>query len=345
MARAGVMLFTGAGFSRAARTHDDTHLPLAFELRDLLWRIAFPDRAVDTGSSLGDTYGVAVRQNQRAVRELLHTRLEVDSRTLPSFYEAWFSAPWSRIYTVNIDTLDEAVNACFDLPRRLEVVSGFDDEAAPTESVLQCVHLNGRLSDFPETTFSFRQYGERTATRDFWYHQLVRQMNGQAVVFVGTELDEPPLWQHLELRGARGRRLRELRPGSYLVSPSLSAARAAMLEEFNINWVEMDAERFATEVLLPMSEEFASGLRSVSSREAPQRADELLQSLSELRLEPASDTREFLLGREPVWADFGDDGYAILRQFDADLYANIENEPSGVVVLTGQPDQASPRPS
>ena len=36
-----------------------------------------------------------------------------------------------------------------------------------------------------------------------------------------------------------------------------------------------------------------------------------------------------------MWADFGDDGYAILRQFDADLYANIENEPSGVVVLTG----------
>src|SRR5690348_15985960 len=99
-------------------------------------------------------------------------------------------------------------------------------------------------------------------------------MNGQAVVFVGTQLDEPPLWQHLELRGTRGRRLRELRPGSYLVSPTLPDARAAMLEEFNITWVQMDAEIFADEVLSSLTAEFGSGQRVISRREAPQRADE-----------------------------------------------------------------------
>jgi hypothetical protein len=154
------MLFTGAGFSRAARTREGANLPLAGELRDLLWKIAFPGSEVDPRSSLGDTYGVAVRQNQGAVRELLQRHLEVDSETLPDFYVPWFAAPWSRVFTVNMDTLDEAVAARFDLPRSLEIVSGFDDEAAPAESVLQSVHLNGRLSDFPETTFSFRQYGE-----------------------------------------------------------------------------------------------------------------------------------------------------------------------------------------
>jgi hypothetical protein len=335
LSRASVMLFTGAGFSRQARTREGQNLPLAAELRDLLWEIAFPGTEVDARSSLGDTYGVAVRQRASAVREVLRQRLEVDSRSLPGFYETWFATPWTRVFTVNMDTLHEAVDAAFDLPRRLEVLSGFDDAAAPTETALQCVHLNGRLEDFPETTFSFRQYGERTVTRDFWYHQLVRQMNGQAVVFVGTELDEPPLWQHLELRGVRGRRLRELRPGSYLVSPSLSAARAAMLEEYNISWVEMDAEAFAQEVLTAMPEAIDAGHRSVTRRESPQRADELLQSLSEVRLEPAADTREFLLGREPVWADLGDDGYAIVRSFEMGLAEELESESARVVVLTG----------
>ena len=197
------------------------------------------------------------------------------------------------------------------------------------------MHLNGQLADFPDTTFSLRQYGERTATRDFWYHQLIRQMNGQAVVFVGAQLDEPPLWQHLELRGSRGRRLRELRPGSYLVSPTLSSARAAILEEYNIAWVEMDAETFAQDVLAPMQAEFEAGHTAVRRREAPQRADQLVQSLSELRLEPSEDTREFLLGREPTWADLGDDGYAIVRAFETDLAEEFEAGESRIMLFTG----------
>jgi hypothetical protein len=329
------MLFAGAGFSHGARNHEGQCIPLVSELRDLLWDIAFPGRAREESSSLGDTYAVAVRQNETQVRQLLEGRLTVDPAGVPDYYERWFAAPWTRIYTVNLDTLEEAVSRRFDLPREIEVVSGFDDESAPTESSLQSVHLNGRLTDFPATTFSFRQYGERTARRDYWYHQLVRQMNGQAVVFVGTTLDEPPLWQHLELRGKRGRRVRELRPGSYLVSPSLPAARAAMLEEFNIDWIEMDAEEFAVDVLARFAEECEAGLRIVARREAPRREDQPLRPVSELRLEAAQDTREYLLGREPVFADFGDEGYAITRMFEDDLLDSVNAHPSGILLVTG----------
>jgi tetratricopeptide (TPR) repeat protein len=335
ISRGSAMLFTGAGFSMAARNRDGENLPSTRQLRDDLWEIAFPGTPVDERSSLGDTYAVAVRQHERAVGELLRLRLDADPRTLPGFYETWFAMPWTRVFTVNLDTLHEAVDAHFATPRRLEIVSGFDDASAPTEVALQCVHLNGRLADFPETTFSFRQYGDRTAARDYWYHHLVRQMNGQAVVFVGTELDEPPLWQHLQLRGARGRRLRELRPGSYLVSPTLAAARAAMLAEFNIAWVQMDAETFAEEVLAGMREASEQGHRSLVRRGAPQRADRLLRAVGELRLEPASDTREFLWGREPVWGDFGDAGYAILRAFEPELVGELQTGLSRLVLLTG----------
>src|SRR6266699_812511 len=109
VSRAGVMLFTGAGFSLAASTPSGEQLPLSRELRDSLWNIAFPGDPVDGRSTLGDTYAVAVRQHQSAVGDLLERTLTVDPRTLPEFYAHWFSFPWTRVFTVNIDTLHEAV--------------------------------------------------------------------------------------------------------------------------------------------------------------------------------------------------------------------------------------------
>lgn len=333
--RAGIVLFTGAGFSSGARNRGGDSLPTGLQLRDALWPIAFPGRELDDRSSLGDTFGVALRQNQGATNDLLERVLTVDPESLPDYYQIWFAAPWSRAYTVNMDTLDLAVARRFDLPRELLSVSGLDDDSVPTETRLQCVHLNGLLSDFPNTTFSFRQYGERASRADFWYHHLVRQMNGLAVVFVGTQLDEPPLWQHLELRGPRGRQLREMRPGSYLVSPSLTDARAAMLEEFNVNWIQMDAETFAADVLEGLSQEMETGLRAVLRRDGPRRDDRLLGAVSELRLAADPETREFLMGREPVWADFGEDGYAVERAFEEDLRQRMQDEAPSAVVVTG----------
>jgi hypothetical protein len=303
--RGDAVLFTGAGFSRGALTANGDSIASAEDLRRALWQVAFPGQDLDTVSSLGDVFGVSVRQGANRVGEILRESLTVDPNSLPDGYRVWYSMPWSRIYTLNIDDLDAAVARRFDLPRRIVPVSAFSSDAMTTETDLQSIHLNGSLDDIPDVTFSFRQYAERTAVPDFWYMNLVRQMVGQAVVFVGTTLDEPPLWQHIELRGRRGQRMRELRPGSYLISPSLPAARRAMLTEFNIDWVEMSADEFAADVLAGMADEQAEGLRALTRRGAPQRGRELLERVGELRLQPAEDLRDFLLGREPEWADFG----------------------------------------
>ena len=70
------------------------------------------------------------------------------------------------------------------------------------------------------------------------------------VVIIGTRLDEPPLWQHVEYRRRHGGRgLRELRPRSYLVTPRLDRARKALLADLNIHWIPMTGEEFTSQVL------------------------------------------------------------------------------------------------
>jgi hypothetical protein len=123
----------------------------------------------------------------------MHDRLTVDPRTLPNEYRLWFSFPWHRIYTLNVDTLAEAAERAVDLPRRLRPVSALADPGPATGDALEVVHLNGRLTDLPNVTFSQRQYGERLSGPDLWYANLVREMRTRPVVYVGTSLDEPPL--------------------------------------------------------------------------------------------------------------------------------------------------------
>jgi hypothetical protein len=50
------------------------------------------------------------------------------------------------------------------------------------------------------------EVAERLANRvDPWYLRLTADLFTRCFVFVGTSLDEPPLWQHLAIRRERGR--------------------------------------------------------------------------------------------------------------------------------------------
>jgi hypothetical protein len=335
MARGEVVLFTGAGFSYSARAVSGRQLPSPAELREILWPLAFPGEQLDQESSLGDVYELAVNRARNAVRDTLQQHLRVDHEKLPDSYRHWFSMPWYRIYTLNVDDLDEAISRKFPLPRRIKSVSAINQSLPRLDGELLSIHLNGRVSDFPDLTFSQRQYGERTARPDAWYQHLVADLASHPVVFVGTQLDEPPLWQNLELRRSRVFGMRELRPGSYLVSPSLSAARRGILREFNVDWVQMEEASFAGEILIAMEESRQRGLQLVSARISEPVSERTLQRIGELRDAPArNDIAEFLLGREPTWADLTQ-GYAVVREFETNMLSDIETSGARVVLLTG----------
>lgn len=333
--RGETVLFTGAGFSLAATSTSGEPLASVAALRRELWRLAFPSSALDDDSTVGEIYDNATRRAGNAVGRLCARLFTVDPGSLPDCYRIWFAGPWYRMYTLNVDDVEEAASRRFELPRRILSVSALGD-ATPSNSRndLHCVHLNGRVSDFPRMTFSPREYGERTARPDPWYQHMVADITSKPVLFVGTVLDEPPLWQHLAMRGARQRRTKELRPGSYLVSPSLSLARQGLLKDLNIDWVPMGQEEFADTVLRPLDDAYRRGHEALARRYdgGRQRAFYIV-GLEDQK--STADRGEFLLGREPVWEDLTE-GYAVARDFEQELFQLIDTDPPPqVAVVTG----------
>lgn len=334
VSRGDVILFTGAGFSLDAKTRTAGNVASVRRLKTLLWPIAFPGEEFDESSSLGDIYECAVRRAGGQVGEVLRTVLTVDQADLPETYHAWFSFPWFRLYTLNVDDLDEAVQHAFGLPRKIRSVSALTEGLPPQGGELLSVHLNGRVADFPDVTFSPRHYGERTARPDAWYHHLVTDLASHPILFVGTELDEPPLWQQMELRSNKSSRARELRPGSYLVTPRISVARRTMLEDLNIHWIEADQATFAKEVLGPLESQRHAGLAALNDRATVGTGRRVAHRLAELRAQVDNGSADFYHGSEPTWADITS-GRAVKRAFETDLIDHITSESPQIVVLTG----------
>jgi hypothetical protein len=252
LSRSKAVLVTGAGFSTDARDYRGRPLPSIRELQNELWALCFPDRVIEEDASVGDLFQCALMRHRTALAEMLQDRLRVNPTSLPDYYATWFNLPWHRIYTLNIDDLDEAANRAFPLRRSLLSVSAVSSSAEPAAHDSLCsIHLNGTLADDPEhLTFSWPQYGDRLTSIDRYFAELTGAWMSQPVVFVGTRLEEPSLWQHLKMRlpttagPSAGRGCR-----SFLVSPNVSMAKQELLSDFGVEWIRMTSKDFAHQVL------------------------------------------------------------------------------------------------
>lgn len=299
------------------RTESGVEVPSAEGLAKALWEIAFPKDDFDD-PSLGDVYEAALQKGTPETTETMKKLLTVDPDGLDDGYRLWFSFPWHRIYTVNIDNLESAAEQAFELPRSLQVFSALHDSVPPPSSDrLQVIHLNGTLDDVPEVTFSTRQYGQRLASADLWYASLAIDIQTHPVLYVGTSLNEPPLWMYIEARGAK-RTEREMRPGSFLVTPTLSRAKDVALSTYNVSWVQATVGDFAGEVLAELASEASVGLEAIELRARAEDAGPAVLRVADIQQDSQDDEREFLLGREPRWSDLTT-GFAIDRAFDREL--------------------------
>ena len=120
-------------------------------------------------------------------------------------------------------------------------------------------HIVGHGAD--EITFSTVQYGDRLAAQDPCYRRLVDDLKEYPFLFVGTRLDEAPLWRHLRARGPDGRAHGDAeRPLSFIVTPRLERARQSLLHDLNIQWIPMPARHFARRVLARLDDAVGPGL-------------------------------------------------------------------------------------
>ena len=108
-----------------------------------------------------------------------------------------------------------------------------------------------------------------------------------------------------------------------------------MLRSYNVEWIEMDQATFMDQVLWKMADERNQGAAVLARRRKSRRAADVLLKVSELRTQPSEDLREFMMGRQPEWADLSGDGYAIVRQFEAELGEKFEKNAPRLLVLTG----------
>lgn len=320
------ILFLGAGFSRGATNTQGNPMPLGGDLAEGLWDLALPGVPFEKGTPLGEVYEAATQASQRQVGEYLAKALSVDPDAVPKYYDSFLRAPWYRIYTLNLDDLLNVVARRLGITLKTSSALSSGHLLPPAQE-LEVVHLNGRLSDFPNVTFSPPQYGERTARSDTAYLTLVRELSAHPVVFVGTQLDEPTLWHHIALRGSRPGG-RELRPRSFLVTRSLSAPRKAMLGKYHVEHVSMTAKEFEEQHLASFATS-EPAMRPQLARVKPS----WLNAAEELRDDRRDDLAEYLLGRQPTWADLVD-GYAIKRAFD-DRLGDLIASGSEITLITG----------
>jgi hypothetical protein len=340
--RARPILFIGAGFSKGVKNIIGGEIPLAYELKEKLWAMCFPDTPFEPSSSLQDVFESSRMRNVGGLQKLLTESLTIDQGKVPVQFQEIFSMPWHRCYTLNIDNLEKAVESHYDLPRPVIAISA-TSTALPASyespmNQLQVIHLNGTLADIPDQiTFSVTQYAERISRQEPWYVQLASDLLVHPILFVGTEIDEPPLWQHVLLRKMRGSG-RELRPRSYLVKPSLNEARKVYLSQFNVQWIPASREDFFTKLLIETKESCVRGQAFLSEYYKDLEKSKKLREVAELAITPNQKT-EFLLGQEPQWSDI-QSNRAIEREIDTNILAEAkailsEKGKKKILIITG----------
>lgn len=300
-----LVLFTGAGFSLDAYNAVDEKIPSVGVLMEKLWNIRWPDEAFEHGTQLQDLYETVLAHHPKEVARLLEQVFTAKIENLPHWYRGLLSYPWVRVYTLNLDDLVEKVVNDIKSVRDSNTVSATTGQVAQlSDSLLDVIHLNGSVADAPDKViFSRSQYASRIDA-DAFFTQFSADSITRPIVYIGSALDEGTLWEHLTARRGRGGRDgNELRPRSYLVTPSLNRSKSEILSRFNIVHLPMTGQEFYEQVLIETEESKDTGHRNLSNRGITQITNtsrvELVSDLLQSRMAPT----EYLLGQEPTWND------------------------------------------
>lgn len=322
LARNDVVLFLGAGFASAARNQRGEPFPLASELASLLWDFLRYEGPYD-GTSLSDMYEAVMREGVPFHDISMFLRETLTAREVPSEYDLITKVFWYRIFTTNVDDILPTIYRRSGNQPRLQILpypNAEPLERDPTLETIQAIYLHGALPCRPdEITFSTRQLAGRAGESSPLYEQFIRDYATHPTIFIGTELNEPLFWQHIEARERRLGGISEQRPKSFLVAPRISPPKRAQLESYNVmpvegsamdllNWLEerrsdLPPKRDVLRVALPSL--VAIFERLGEDREIGQALREFGTSfhLVPSEMSTGGDRSFYLLGATPRWED------------------------------------------
>ena len=320
-----VVLFLGAGFSCEAINKNQLKFPSSKELSKILWEYTYKDDEYEE-TDLQIIFEAALKSQKgiRSLHEILKNVMGCSS--VPDWYRNITSQYWYRIYTTNIDDLVEVIFKKPKLRFNLEQIVAPRDDFSERDQFLnklQYIKLNGSIEYDPRTyTFSARQFAKRSTEYDIWYDHFVRDYMTHVTVFIGTELNEPLFWRHIELRERRERKETEQRPKSYLICPKISRPKQSILNDYNIIPIEAKSEEFfiwlKENIKSPESKQSviqASNPKLIEifqfEEEGVKRADinrleTFFKNFQLVNIEQPSAghrRKSYLLGKEPQWQD------------------------------------------
>ncbi|PJZ78789.1 SIR2 family protein [Leptospira neocaledonica] len=325
----GIILFTGAGFSKEAKDYNGKPIPLGAELANELWDIYFPGQPKDQ-STLKDIFHHARKKDPKRLVAFLQSRFRINTNELPKEYQEYINFPWGKVYTLNIDNIWESIYEKFDGPFHINPISCTSDRnhSRGYNRNLDIVHLNGTLSDLPNNvTFTDEDYGLVLTKENPYYSEFSSEFMRQMVIFIGSELEESVLWKYVNYRHPRKKihGEKEFRPESYFISPSLSLARRNLLEDYNVTWIKMTATEFAREVLTKLRIEATIVVSDRLARISRRSDNATIPIVSDkIKVSKAGYSKSsFFLGQQPEWDDIVHQNL-IKRELEIEVEAHLQ---------------------
>jgi ABC-type oligopeptide transport system ATPase subunit len=245
LGRNETVLFLGAGFSLGAQNRTEENFPTAWQLGNKIWSFLGYTEEYD-GTALPILYQAFVTAGIKRDLKIEFLNNNLLTGSIPDCYDKISKAYWYKIYTLNIDDLIQQVY--FRNGKKLRQVIYPNDEFKERDQSLEethIVHLHGKLPCNPENVvFSTKQYARAGLKDQPLYSQFVYDYATHPTIFLGTDLNEPLFERYIEAREGR-EGFGELRPKSYLITPTISPIKAQVLKnEYNVHHINGTTEDF-----------------------------------------------------------------------------------------------------
>jgi len=241
------LLFLGSGFSQEAKNKLDQFFSTGLSLGEKIWSFIGYKGAYDK-THLPEMYQAFLGAGIKKQLKIDFLENNLLSGTIPDEYINITIPFWFKIYTTNVD--DILTNVYKRAGKGIKELIYPQDEYGERDQSLtrtQIVYLHGKLPCDPQDLlFSTQQYAKSQLAHQPLYSQFVYEYATFPTIFVGTDLNEPLFERYIEAReGKYG--FRELRPKSYLITPTLSPVKADNLKnQYNVHFVPGSTGDFLT---------------------------------------------------------------------------------------------------
>ncbi|MBF0134148.1 MAG: SIR2 family protein [Magnetococcales bacterium] len=234
-----IILFLGAGASHSSLSFNGENLPGGKQLTKLLLKEA---NIQDEGDDLPDAYAAACKTLGTSEVQKILTKIFVNCKPSKE-YKIISKVAWRKIYTTNID--DALVSALKHDGSQQVVVRVHNDQASdkdPSFQRLEYSALNGYIDRLKEGIFFSRaEFGRGASTSNAQYIQLAADHHLHPFLYIGTELNEPLLYQAIEQHKSV---YNNTSPVSYIISPGITQAKSITYENYNIKTIKGTLDDF-----------------------------------------------------------------------------------------------------